>query len=130
MKTPTSECVARRGSNPIHHLIQRATGAAGPDLPRIENIMREDIFHSTLDWQTRAQLEQAAREAHQLLNDNRELYDLDHACRAAMFHKMRAEADLREADTAAHRAGVAAAERTFQTARATLFGKLDARGPA
>ena len=29
----------------------------------IEDVMRYDIFHSTLDWQTRDELKRAAREA-------------------------------------------------------------------
>lgn len=33
----------------------------------IEEVMRQDIFHSTLDWQTREQLEEAAREAEVIL---------------------------------------------------------------
>ena len=125
MTAPTSRTTPHRTSDPLHRLIQRATGAPGPDVPRIENIMREEIFHSTLDWQTREQLVQAAREAQQRLNEDRELYDLDHACRAAMFHKMRAEADLREADTAAHRLALAAAETAYEAARSSLFARLD-----
>ena len=45
-------------------IIADATGET--DVARvntIEDIMRNDIFHSTLDWQTRAQLARAAREA-------------------------------------------------------------------
>jgi len=41
-------------------LIIRATGCPPADAPEIEEIMRQDIFHSTLDWQTREQLEEAA----------------------------------------------------------------------
>ena len=48
--------------NPLHRLIREATDAAADDMARIENIMREEIFHSTLDWQTREQLADAARE--------------------------------------------------------------------
>ena len=36
-------------------------------LAQIEEIMREDIFHSTLDWQTMAQFAKGAREAVELL---------------------------------------------------------------
>tara|TARA_Y100000034_G_C6597791_1_gene259949 strand:- start:343 stop:531 length:189 start_codon:yes stop_codon:yes gene_type:complete len=36
------------------------------DLAAIEDIMRHDIFHSTLDWQTRDQILKAAKEAHKL----------------------------------------------------------------
>ena len=77
--------------NPIHRLIQDATHAPASDLAQIENIMREDIFHSTLDWQTREQLGAAARQAFALLNENRELYDFSRVSALAMFQKMRAE---------------------------------------
>ncbi|PKO77990.1 MAG: hypothetical protein CVU21_05485 [Betaproteobacteria bacterium HGW-Betaproteobacteria-15] len=49
-------------------LIREATGVLDLEhLERIEDIMRNVIFHSTLDWQSRAQLEKAAREAMQIL---------------------------------------------------------------
>ena len=77
--------------NPVHRLIQDATNAAATDLAQIENIMRDEIFHSTLDWQTREQLVAAARQAFALLNENRELYDFSRISALAMFQKMRAE---------------------------------------
>lgn len=44
--------------------ISEATGVTDPRLlGEIEETMRRDIFHSTLDWQTKAQLQEAAREA-------------------------------------------------------------------
>jgi hypothetical protein len=44
--------------------IHEASGVTDPeDFAEIEDSMRRDIFHSTLDWQTRAQLIDAAREA-------------------------------------------------------------------
>lgn len=36
-------------------------------IERIEDTMRNDIFHSTLDWQTREQLIAAARQAYGLI---------------------------------------------------------------
>jgi hypothetical protein len=49
-------------------LIQEATGVTDLEhIERIENTMRHVIFHSTLDWQTREQLQQAAREALQII---------------------------------------------------------------
>jgi hypothetical protein len=55
-------------------LIIDATKQTDPDvLQLIEDVMRHDIFHSTLDWQTREQLEHAAREAVLIL---RELGDI------------------------------------------------------
>lgn len=52
-------------------LIIKATGANMRDAGHIEDIMRNDIFHSTLDWQTRAQLVSAAKEAAELLAEYR-----------------------------------------------------------
>lgn len=48
-------------------LIWAATGVTNLDhIERIEDIMRNVIFHSTLDWQTREQLLQGARDALQV----------------------------------------------------------------
>lgn len=60
-----------------HKIISHATGATASDLPKIEIIMREEIFHSTLDWQTREQLSKAARDAFRMLFQNRAIYE-DH----------------------------------------------------
>jgi hypothetical protein len=48
-----------------------------------------------------------------------------HACRAAMFQKMRAEAALRQVDTPGHRAAVATADTAYQAAKAKLFARMD-----
>lgn len=48
--------------------ISQATGVTDPrDLADIEDSMRNDIFHSTLDWQTKAQFNRGAREAWELV---------------------------------------------------------------
>jgi hypothetical protein len=47
-----------------HLIIHEATGVTDvADLDEIEDTMRHAVFHSTLDWQTREQLHQGAREA-------------------------------------------------------------------
>lgn len=49
-------------------LIKEATGVTDVDhIERIEDTMRNVILHSTLSWQTREQLVQAAREALQII---------------------------------------------------------------
>lgn len=49
-------------------IISEATGETNPTrLSKIEEVMRGDIFHSTLDWQTRTQLKNAARKAVQMI---------------------------------------------------------------
>ena len=48
--------------------ITEATGVTDPKtLGQIEDVMRHAIFHSTLDWQTHAQLMKAAKQAHIIL---------------------------------------------------------------
>ena len=76
--------------NSLRQLIQRATGAPASDLAMIENIMRDDIFHSTLDWQTSEQLSSAARQAFRLLDENRDMYEFSRASALAAFNEMRA----------------------------------------
>ena len=49
-------------------LIQEATGVSDLNhIARIEDTMRNVIFHSTLSWQSREQLLQGAREALQVI---------------------------------------------------------------
>jgi hypothetical protein len=49
-------------------LISEATGVTDSDkLEEIEEIMRHEIFHSTLDWQTKEEFDKGAKEAHELL---------------------------------------------------------------
>lgn len=124
MKPASVSRMAAARLNPVQRLIREATGAPAADLPCIENIMREEIFHSTLDWQTREQLVDAARQANCRLNEDREVYDLDHACRVAMFHKMRAEADLGEHDTPLNRAAFTSAKANYEIARTKVFARL------
>ena len=63
-------------------------GCSPDDAVMIEHIMREDIFHSTLDWQTRPQLCRAARKAAKILAENRDLYELERAYACAIFEEM------------------------------------------
>lgn len=44
-------------------LIIETTGVNDKDAAYVEDIMREDIFHSTLDWQSRKVFTRGAREA-------------------------------------------------------------------
>lgn len=58
-------------------MIIRDAGCNPKDAGMIEHIMREDIFHSTLDWQTRAQFRRAARKAAKMLKENRDLHEFE-----------------------------------------------------
>ena len=48
-------------------LIIEAAGINEKEAWYVEEIMRDDIFHSTLDWQSRAQFVRGAREAVEML---------------------------------------------------------------
>ena len=57
------------GSYTIRATYQTATGETAPTrLEEIEDIMRHSIFHSTLDWQTKEELSDAAQLAVEVLN--------------------------------------------------------------
>jgi len=75
-------------------IIIKATGASGDDVIIIENIMREEIFHSTLDWQTARQLTTAARAAQVKLREDYEFYQLVLADRRLAFQESKIESDL------------------------------------
>jgi hypothetical protein len=50
-------------------LAMQATGCTEEESATVCEIMREDIFHSTLDWQTRKQLTNAAKLAYQMMKE-------------------------------------------------------------
>lgn len=81
--------------------IQDATNAPAEILPILERIMREEIFHSTLDWQTARQFKAAARKAHKMYREAHFYYDADQAHHAARWAACLAESAL----TAARQAG-------------------------
>jgi hypothetical protein len=79
---------SRHQRNFLQRLIQSATGAAETDWALIESIMRDEIFHSTLDWQSEAQLKEAARQAATRLNADRELYEFSRSNALAAFREL------------------------------------------
>lgn len=44
-------------------IIMNATGCDETTALKLEDIMRDVVFHSTLDWQTREELQEGARQA-------------------------------------------------------------------
>jgi hypothetical protein len=69
-------------------IISEATGVTDPeDLEDIEDCMRNDIFKSTLDWQTREMLATAAVEAWEIVRLLR-----DPVALAAIMEQMEREA--------------------------------------
>ena len=45
------------------------------DAYKIVQIMRDEVFHSTLDWQSRAEFRRGARKAFKLYQEDRAYYD-------------------------------------------------------
>jgi hypothetical protein len=70
-------------------LIIEDTGCKLGDAPLIEDIMRNEVFHSTLDWQTRGLLRQGARKAAKILEGNREMFEDFRARTLAVFDQMK-----------------------------------------
>jgi len=106
-------------------LIIKATGAAGDDVTIIENIMREEIFHSTLDWQTARQLATAARKAQAMLRADYEFHHLVLADRRLAFEESKLEQSLNQAtpgsaSTLALRAELEAVQQSLRTTRQSL----------
>ena len=65
-------------------LIHEVTGASRDLLPVLEEIMRTEIFHSTLDWQSDEELCHGARKAFSLYQAHRAFYDADVRWRQAL----------------------------------------------
>ncbi len=65
--------------NGYTQMIIEDTGCQPFDATMIEDIMRNEVFHSTLDWQSRAQFRQGARKAAEILKQNRESFQSYHA---------------------------------------------------
>lgn len=62
----------------------------------VEDLMRTQVFHSTLDWQSREQLRDGAKEAFEIFSADREFF-LNHYRNASAFvQKMKAEAETLE----------------------------------
>lgn len=77
--------------------IAKATGAHRMELPVIERIMRGVIFHSTLDWQTRAQFDAGAIEAYQEYKASHGFYDAERKFTFYRFHLLKTDEKLAEA---------------------------------
>lgn len=52
-------------------IIKQATGCNESEVEKIEEIMRDVVFRSTLDWQTKEELMEGARLAQKTLRETR-----------------------------------------------------------
>jgi len=81
--------------------------------------MREEIFHSTLDWQGAAQLAEGARQAYVLYRSAPAYYDGIEIHQRAHFRLVQLEARLEKARRFANPAKIAEIELRVQLARDT-----------
>lgn len=99
-------------------MIAKATGAPSELLPILENIMRDEVFHSTLDWQSSAQFREGARKAHRIYLEDADFYDAASRHRRASFRLLTAENALDSArKSGAEPEAIAAAELAREKAR-------------
>lgn len=98
------------------HQIQEITSAPVEILPILERIMRTEIFHSTLDWQSARQFSTAAKKALKMYQEARIFYDADHTLHAARWKAACAETELTNARQMDDATKIAEAEAAYAAA--------------
>ncbi len=99
-------------------LIYEATAAPIAILPILERIMREEIFHSTLDWQSRRQFVTAAKKAHRMYQKASLYYQSEDEWHKARWQWALAEGALNEAKTTVNPHKIAKAQQHYDEKRA------------
>ena len=74
------------------------TGCALSDATKVEVLMRDFVLHSTLDWLSRAQFRRVAREAYELLQAERPMFDDYFAQTRRAYEEMKAANEHRVLD--------------------------------
>lgn len=97
------------GLSGYRSMIQVATGAPRECLGILENIMRQEVFHSTLDWQTRTQFNRGAKRAYAIYLADADFYEASAALHACEYPLMCAEQELKAAQDAGDVEAAAAA---------------------
>ena len=74
---------------PYQRDIMQQLGCSANDAAMVEDIMRNEVFHSTLDWQSGADLQRGAREAWAILESDREMFENHYRDVQKAFEEMR-----------------------------------------
>lgn len=93
--------VQRQKTSLYAALIAEATGAPESKLALLEELMRTEIFHSTLDWQSAAQLTDGARQAYDIYRSAPLFYDGVLIHRQTVFRLSALEARLEKTSKSA-----------------------------
>jgi hypothetical protein len=67
-------------------------GFCTEDAAMVEDIMRNHVFHSTLDWQSAAELQRGAHKAWAILEADRTIFEDHYRGMRAAFEQMKAKA--------------------------------------
>ena len=73
--------------------IMKLFGCSAEDAFFIEEMMRNEVLHSTLDALSTVQFNRAARKARHIFEDDREFLEQAYAERRALFQKWRGESE-------------------------------------
>lgn len=79
--------------SPYQKDIMKLFGCSAEDAFFIEEMMRNEVLHSTLDALSTAQFNNAARQARRIFEDDREFLEQAYAERRALFQKWRDESE-------------------------------------
>ena len=107
-------------------MILAVTGAPPKLLPTLERLMRRDVFHSTLDWQSSSEFARGARQAFALYRRDAAFYDAETARLAAFFEFAQAEQAFARARADGNANAIAEAERALALAQEGLDAALTA----
>ncbi len=114
---PNSAPLQRQTRSGYADLIAEATGAEDELLPILEKIMREEVFHSTLDWPSPAQFRSGARKALKIFNRDPDFFRAEMSYSRARFQTLVAEQALRDlVDQSASPNAVSQAKATYNAA--------------
>ncbi len=116
-RIPKRLIVQRQIASPYASLIAAATSAAESRLALLENLMRDEIFHSTLDWQSAEELADGAKRAHDLYRSAPAYYDGLMIVQRAEFRLAELESKLRKARDAGDSEKITDIETRVQLAR-------------
>ena len=76
-------------AGPGWRYIIKRLGSSREDAAMVEDVMRRFVFHSTLGWQIRAELDRGTWEAQAMLEADREIFAQDYAGRRRVFEEMK-----------------------------------------
>lgn len=79
---------------PYKRDVMKQLGCSTTDAAMVEDIMRNHVFHSTLDWQSAAELQRGAREAWAMLESDRRMFEGYYRDVRAAFDGMKASKEV------------------------------------